>query len=169
MYGINRDLAKREAAGKPINVGLVGAGNMGTDIISQIGRMKGTRTAAVADIRLDYAYRGYELAGYARADVTEANTAGEADDLSRRGKPVVAGDGFLLTAMDTVDVVIDATGNPAVGARLAWEAIAHGKHIVMMNVEADVTVGPILNRQARQAGVVYTLTAGDEPGSIMEL
>ncbi|MGQ9780332.1 MAG: NAD(P)H-dependent oxidoreductase [Bacillota bacterium] len=170
VYGIiNRDLARLEESGNRIGVGLVGAGNMGTDIISQISRMKGLRTVAVADIRLDYAYRGYELAGYARADIIEAKTPREADEAARRGRPVVTEDGFLLTKMDEVDVLIEATGNPGVGARLAWEAITNGKHIVMMNVETDVTVGPILNRLARQVGVVYTLSAGDEPGAIMEL
>ena len=169
LYGINRDLAKLAGAGKEIRVGLIGAGNMGTDIISQFYAMKGIKAAAVADIRLDYAYRGYELAGVRRGDIVRADNTAVADAAVAQGKPVVTEDGFLLTRMETLDVIIEATGNPAAGARLAWETIANGKHIVMMNVEADITVGPILNKLAKQAGVVYTLTAGDEPGSIMEL
>ena len=104
LYGINRDLAKLAGSGKEIRVGLIGAGNMGTDIISQFYAMKGIKAAAVADIRLDYAYRGYELAGVRRGDIVRADNTAVADAAVAQGKPVVTEDGFLLTRMETLEV-----------------------------------------------------------------
>ena len=75
----------------------------------------------------------------------------------------------LATSLPSIQVVIDATGSPEMGARISWNAIKHKKHIVMMNVECDVTIGPILSQMARNAGVIYSLAAGDEPAAIMDI
>ena len=86
-----------------------------------------------------------------------------------KGQFVVTDVTEYATKANLVDVVVDATGVPETGARIAMDAIFNHKHIVMVNVEADATVGPILNKLAKNAGVVYTGTAGDEPGSVMEI
>ena len=91
------------------------------------------------------------------------------DEAIRAGKPAITEDALALVRAELVDVVVEATGVPTVGARHAYEAIANGKHVVMVNVEADVTVGAILRRHADSAGVVYTMVDGDQPGVTMNI
>jgi predicted homoserine dehydrogenase-like protein len=162
-------LERRHRQGKPVRVGLVGAGQMGTDIIVQVGLMRGIAVVAVADAVPENALAACRIAGDGgRAPEMVDDAAGLARAMQRDHLAVTRAARDVCTA-DGVDVVIDATGNPNVGAEVALTAIAAGKHIVMMNVEADVTIGAYLAAKAAQAGVVYTLGAGDEPSSTMEL
>lgn len=165
---IKQALEAREAAGKPVRVGFVGAGRMGTGAICQIGLMKGMRTSVIADLNTQRAVRAFELSGYKGADVVVTNRPAQAADALMQGRPVATEDADLVPALD-LDVVVDATGSPELGARVAFKAIQSRKHIVMLNVESDVVVGPILHRMAQNAGVVYTVSSGDEPGLISEL
>ncbi len=161
-------LAEREQAGRPVRVGLIGAGQMGTDIIVQIAQMPGIEVVAVADIapdRVTSAFAMTPLAGL----VSIASDPLEFARGRARGRVIATGDLGLICSAPDVEVIIDATGNPEAGARTALAAIAARKHIVMMNVEADVTIGAYLAQQAAHAGVVYTLGAGDEPAAAMEL
>jgi len=168
MYGMmKRKLEARASAGDPVKVGFVGAGRMGTGGICQIGLMQGIGTAVIADLNLDRAVRAFELCGRRREDVVVSNKVAEAEDAIRQGKPLVTEDSELVSSVG-IDVVVDATGVPEVGAQVATQTIAAGKHIVMLNVETDVVVGPILYRMAQKAGVVYTVVSGDEPGLISE-
>jgi predicted homoserine dehydrogenase-like protein len=149
------DLARHfETEGRPIRIGLIGSGEMGTDIVTQCDQMAGITVAAIAEINIEAAKRALAIAG--RAPETYAVSGGKAafDDALRKG----------LTA-----ITEDATGRPAVGAEIGLLAMEHGKHLVMMNVEADVTIGTYLKCEAKRLGVVYTLGAGDEPSSCMEL
>ena len=161
-------LRKRAAENRPVRVGLIGAGEMGTDIVTQIGLMPGISIAVVADLRGTKARAAFEIAGTPDAAAFCEDARG-VERLIGAGKAAIVPDAALVTGCDLVDVVIDATGNPDAGARLATQTIAAGKHIVMMNVEADVTIGAWLRREAEKAGVVYTLGAGDEPSAAMEL
>jgi predicted homoserine dehydrogenase-like protein len=161
-------LRKRAAENRPVRVGLIGAGEMGTDIVTQIGLMPGIEIAAVADLRAERALAAFAIAGTPDAAASCEDARG-VERLIGAGKAAVVPDASLVTGCDLVDVVIDATGSPNAGARLATQTIAAGKHIVMMNVEADVTIGAWLRREAEKAGVVYTLGAGDEPSAAMEL
>ncbi|MGE0005384.1 MAG: NAD(P)H-dependent oxidoreductase [Parvibaculaceae bacterium] len=164
------DLARRcEAEGRPIRIGLVGSGEMGTDIVTQCGQMPGITVAAIAEIDIGAAERALAIAGRAPGSHVIARGRAEFDDALRRGRTAVTEDALTLCADDGIDVVIDATGRPAVGAEIGLAAMEHGKHLVMMNVEADVTIGAYLKREARRLGVVYTLGAGDEPSACMEL
>jgi len=160
-------LKKRDAQGRPIQVGFVGAGRMGSGALAQIGQMRGIRNAVVADLSIDRAKRAYSLCGFDAKDVLSTNHAGTAADAIRAGKPVVTEDAQLLPQLP-IDAVVDATGSPELGARIAMDTILGGKHIVMLNVETDVVVGPILHKMAQAAGVVYTVSSGDEPGLIAE-
>lgn len=169
MLGINRELEKLEKSGKQINVGLVGAGQMGRGMISQIASMNGMRVAATSDIQIDNVTRAYELAGVPAEEVVVAGNLEEAAQAVKENKSVALTDADLLCEVEGIDVIVDATGVPEVGASVAIGAIENKKHIVMLNVEADITVGVYLNRLAEEKGVVYTGSAGDEPGAIMEL
>lgn len=169
MLNLNARLKQLEENGKKINIGLVGAGQMGRGMISQMFCMKGIRPAIISDINLDNAKKAYIMAGISSDEIIVAKTPTEAEEALDRGKFVVTENFEVVTKTIPVDVVIDATGVPEVGAQLALESIYNGKHIVMLNVETDVTVGPILKKMADSAGVVYTVSAGDEPGAIKEL
>lgn len=169
MLNLNARLKQLEENGKKINIGLVGAGQMGRGMTSQMFCMKGIRPAIISDINLDNAKKAYIMAGISSDEIIVAKTPTEAEEALDRGKFVVTENFEVVTKTIPVDVVIDATGVPEVGAQLALESIYNGKHIVMLNVETDVTVGPILKKMADSAGVVYTVSAGDEPGAIKEL
>jgi predicted homoserine dehydrogenase-like protein len=167
LIGMHEDLARR--AGNPIRFAIVGAGQMGVDMVSQVSRMKGIDVAAVADIDLERAASAYEIAGIPADRVVHARTEGEANDAVKSGKYVITEDPSLIPKIAAVESVVDATGHPEAGARIALDAFDHGKHLVMMNVEADVTIGPVLRRRAEKAGVIYSMGAGDEPTALMEL
>ncbi|TYP56784.1 NAD(P)H-dependent oxidoreductase [Thermosediminibacter litoriperuensis] len=169
MLNLNSKLRELEASGKKINVGLIGAGQMGRGMVSQIFCMKGIRVAAICDTKLKEAKRAYTMAGVAPDDVLTAKTPSEVEEALGRGKYAITEDLSAITRAIPIDVVVDATGVPEVGAQIALDSIYNGKHIVMLNVETDVTVGPILKKMADSAGVVYTVSAGDEPGAIKEL
>lgn len=159
-------LDHRQKLGKPVRVGLIGAGQMGTDIVVQISQMQGIEITAVADIAPDRVSRAAALAG---REVTIVSDEMELTAAQRVGRIAVTSSLDLVCRSPLVDVIIDATGNPEAGSRVALSAIAARKHIVMMNVEADITIGSYLAAEAAKAGVVYTLGAGDEPAAAMEL
>jgi predicted homoserine dehydrogenase-like protein len=168
MYEIDSRLRALQESGSPIKVALVGAGQMGTDIIAQVECMVGMEILAVVDLKAEAATKAYRIAGCA-ADIVETEELGEAEEAVRAGKKVSTSDYRIAVSLSAVQVVIDATGSPEMGARISWDCIRHKKHIVMMNVECDVTIGPILRQMAESAGIVYSLTAGDEPGSTVEV
>lgn len=167
--GLAAALAQREEDNNPIRVAIIGSGEMGTDLVTAIRQMKGMRIAVLVDRRLVNAPAAIEIAGY-DADIGKVcdteqavNVAYEANQI-----PIVA-DAHLAINHELVDVVIDATGRPAAGAEYGLATLDAGKHLVMMNVEADVTIGAYLQKMATQKGLVYTVGAGDEPSSVMEL
>jgi predicted homoserine dehydrogenase-like protein len=164
---IKQALDRRAAQDRPIQVGWVGAGRMGTGAICQVGLMRGIRNAIIADLGTDRAVRAFELCGHRREDVVRTNRAAVAADAIRARRPVATEDAEMLATLE-IDVIVEATGSPEIGARIAMQSILARKHIVMLNVETDVVVGPILHRMAQAAGVVYTVSSGDEPGLIAE-
>lgn len=169
MLGFNRRLAALEKEGGCIRVGLVGAGQMGRGLISQIEGMHGMRVVITADLFPENIKAAYRRAGVPDTRILETQDFDKADQAIASGYSVATTEAELIPQLSNVDVIVDATGMPDIGAKVAWEAIRHKKHIVMLNVEADVTVGPWLKKLADDAGVVYTGSAGDEPGAIMEL
>lgn len=162
-------LEVRERTGQPVRVGLIGAGQMGTDIIVQTAQMPGIEVVAAADFQPERIGAAAQMAGArSRSAETASDAAGLAQAM-KKGRLAATTSPELVCQAADVDVIIDATGNPNAGAMVAQQAIAAGKHIVMMNVEADVTAGAYLASKAAHAGVVYTLGAGDEPTAAMEL
>jgi len=161
---LHAKLLERAAAGRPVTVGLIGAGKFGTMFLAQARRTSGLHVAGVADLDVGRARDQLRTAGW-EAGAYAATSHAEA--LKTRGTHV-GPDAAALIACDGIEVIIEATGVPEVGIRHALAAIAHGKHIVMVNVEADALAGPLLARRARQAGVVYSLAWGDQPALICE-
>lgn len=168
MYEIDLKLEKLEKEGKPIRVALIGAGQMGKDITAQIAGMKGMECDVVVDIKAEIALDAYKQAKY-YGEIVITDSVEEAEKALDEGKKVVSTNYKVAVATRQIQSVIDATGSPEMGARVTLDCIFYKKHIVMMNVECDVTVGPILRKLCEQAGIVYSLTAGDEPGSIVEV
>jgi len=163
------ELRNHGAQGKQIKVGVVGAGQMGEGLIAQMGLMNGMRGRAVADVVPGRARQALEAAGVAKNEIVETEDVAEASQVVADGKCVATMDSAVLSEIADLDIVVEATGVPEIGAVVAWQAILARKHVLQMNVETDATVGYVLRKMARAAGVVYTLTAGDEPGATMEL
>jgi predicted homoserine dehydrogenase-like protein len=153
----------------PVTVGLAGCGQMGTDIVVQLALMPGLRLGAISEVNMKAAEDAATMAGYKAGDVARADTPSAIDRAIEQGKLALTSDLTALAAAGRIDVVIDATGNPNIGTVFALEAIKNGKHIVMLNVEADITIGRFLKAEAKSAGVVYTGAAGDEPACTLEL
>lgn len=169
MLRMNYRLAHLEEQGKPILAGIVGAGQMGRGLIAQIQSMKGMRGVVLADHTLEKAKNAFYHAGVSPEQVASATTLSETNALLSQGKFVACEDHTLAVQNDFVSCVVDATGVPDAGAVIAMDAIRAGKHIVMLNVETDVTIGPVLKKEADSAGVIYTGSLGDEPGSVKEM
>lgn len=169
MSGIYTELNRLEEEGKKIRVSIVGAGLMGKGMVSQMMLVKGMEPSLVTSNKVSDAVKAFILAGIAKEDIVVARSLQDINLAMEQNKYVASDMTEYATKANLVDVVVDATGVPDVGARLAFDAIMNKKHIVMLNIEADVVVGPLLNKLAKNAGVVYTGTAGDEPGSVQEI
>jgi predicted homoserine dehydrogenase-like protein len=167
--GLARDLQNRADSGKPIRIGLVGSGEMGTDIVTRVAHMPGIEIGAISELRMPAAGKAVDIAFREEGRWCEAKSADALNAAMEQGKVAVTDDVNLLINSGLIDVVVDATGVPAVGAEIGLRAMEHGKHLVMMNVEADVTIGAYLKSEADRLGVTYSLGAGDEPSSCMEL
>lgn len=163
------ELKQRAAAGKPIRVAASGAGWMGSGFAAQMAHVPGMELSVLVDSDLEAAQTAFTATGLDSDDVVEATQVGAAMDAIRQGKRVITGDVTLAAQLDAIDVLTDATPSPASGAETAYAAISHGKDVVLVNIEADVTVGRILKKLAADAGVLYSVSSGDEPGCLMEL
>ncbi len=163
-----RGLASRETQGRPIRVGLVGAGKFGTMILAQLRLMRGVRLAVLADLDPARALRAAEEAGWPAAAFARVASEGEANDVARSRRTALVESGELAAGCE-IDVLIEATGHEEAGALHAYRAIERGVHVVMVTVEADVVVGPILHAMAQRNGVVYSMAYGDQPAIICEL
>lgn len=169
MVIVDTALKRCQDEGTPIRVGLVGAGYMGRAIALQIEQsVPGMCIAAIANRHLERAQDAYRLAETSSHPVA-AGSVHAVEEAVARGRPVVAEDAQLICRAQGIDVVVDCTGDIEFGAGVAMTAIAHGKHLVLLNAELDATLGPILNHHANRQGVVYTGPDGDEPGVAMTL
>src|ERR1700676_1714012 len=146
-------LNARRAAGRAVRVALVGAGKFGSMFLSQVPHTPGLEVPVIVDLDPDRAREACRTVGW---------------DAARIATTRCPDDGSLATSSN-IEVIVEATGNPAAGIKHARAAIAAGKHIVMVNVEADVLAGPLLAEEARKAGVVYSLAYGDQPALTAEM
>jgi predicted homoserine dehydrogenase-like protein len=161
---LHRMLLDREAAGRPVTVGLIGAGKFGTMFLAQARLTRGMHVIGVADLDVARATKQLRTAGWDEEAISAPSLAGALTT----GRTFVTGDVGVLIAFPEVEVIVEATGIAPAGIRHALQAIAHGKHIVMVNVEADALAGPLLARKARAVGVVYSLAWGDQPALVCE-
>ena len=151
---LHRLLKQREERGEPLRVGLIGAGKFGSMFLSQVRHTPGMRVVAIADLTPQRAREALKNVGWSESTITALRYF---DDARR-----------MIDEPD-VDIVIDATGSPSAGIDHVLACCDRGKHIVMVNVEADALAGPLLALRAQQAGIVYSLAYGDQPALICEM
>jgi predicted homoserine dehydrogenase-like protein len=161
---LHRLLLERKTAGKPVTVGIVGAGKFGTMFLSQARLIAGMHVVAVADLDIARAKSQLAVACWP----PEQHEVRSLDAALKTGKTFLTTDAEAMIKHPAIEVIVEATGDPRTGIRLCQMAIQNGKHIIMVNVEADAVAGPLLARQAKQAGVVYSLAWGDQPAMICE-
>ena len=161
-------LVALERDGKPIKVGIIGAGTFGTQIISQICHIEGMGISAIAELERERATRALNLGGVANESILFAERSEDINGAIQKNQPAVTMSAEELIASE-VDVVVEATGNVETGAKNAFRAILNKKHLVMVTVEADVLVGYFLKRLAENAGLMYSTAYGDEPALAREL
>jgi predicted homoserine dehydrogenase-like protein len=149
-----RMLQEKHEAGSPVRAGLIGAGKFGSMFLSQIPSTPGLHVTAIADLDVARARKACQAVGWGETAIE---------------RTAFIEDGVALAARDDVDVVIEATGHPAAGIAHARAAFQAGKHVVMVNVEADVLAGPLLAAEAKSAGVVYSMAYGDQPALVSEM
>src|SRR5215469_1150971 len=165
---IDIPLQERESRGRPIRVGMVGAGATSRAIALQLGTpVPGLRLVAIANRTPEHAERAFCEAGI--MSWRRAGSAQEAEAFIATGTPVLTEDPSVLTSCDAIDILVEVTGTVGPAARVVLDAFSHGKHVVLVNAELDSLLGPILKTKADQAGVVITHTDGDEPGVAMTL
>ena len=158
-------LQQRAADEQPIRVGVIGAGKFASMFLAQARSTPGLHVMAVCDLDLDRARSTLRKTGYPE----EQFAASSPEQALRDSSTYLTEDAGAMIAAGGLEVVVDATGDPAAGIRHALACCEAGRHIVMVNVEADVLAGPLLARRARDAGVVYSLACGDQPALIVEL
>ena len=157
-------LAARAEAGRPVRVGIIGAGKFGAMFLAQARLTPGLHVLGIADLDVERARATCRRTGWP----DESFAAQDFDDAMRSGATRIVDDASALLAADGLEVVVEATGNPTAGIRHCLAAIEHGRHIIMVNVEADAVAGPLLARKAKAAGVLYSLAYGDQPAIICE-
>jgi predicted homoserine dehydrogenase-like protein len=162
---LHRMLVARGAEGRPLKVGLIGAGKFGSMYVAQAKHTAGIHVVGIADLAPDRARASLARTGWTAQRYTVQSFA----DAGKTGATHVTDDAQALIAAPEVEIVIDATGNPAAGIRHVLACCREGKHVVMVNVEADALAGPLLARRAREAGIVYSLAYGDQPALICEM
>jgi predicted homoserine dehydrogenase-like protein len=168
MIIIDRLLQERAEQGRPIRVGMIGAGFMGRGVANQIiHSVNGMELVAIANRSPDRAAAAYAYAGV--EDTVPVSTQGGLDQAIAAGRPAVTDDPLLLVRSLGIDCLIDVTGAVEFGAQITMAAIENGKNLVSMNAELDATVGPLLKRKAESAGVIFTGCDGDQPGVQMNL
>ncbi|HEX7864430.1 MAG TPA: Gfo/Idh/MocA family oxidoreductase [Variovorax sp.] len=158
-------LQQRAAEGRPIRVGLIGAGKFGAMYLAQIPRTPGVQLVAIADLSPDAARVNLERVGWQR----ERAAATSVQEALKLGTTWITDDWQAVTREPSIDIVVECTGNPIAAVDHCLDAFAHGKHVVNVTVEADAFCGPLLARKAQQAGVVYSLAFGDQPALICDL
>jgi len=162
---LHRLLQQREAAGKPLRVGLIGAGKFAAMYLAQVPRTPGVHLVGIADLSPANARLNLGRVGWDEA----AHGAPSLDAALKQRRTHVGEDWQALVSHPGIDIILEATGNPVAAVEHVLAAFGHGKHVVMITVEADAFCGPMLARRAGEAGVVYSLAYGDQPAIICDL
>jgi predicted homoserine dehydrogenase-like protein len=163
------ELLRLESKGRRIIIGMSGAGWMGSGFVTQVSHVPGMKIAVLADTDTVRAREVFIKTGIDSGMIIETDKPGKAEDAVRGSKCVVTADYSLASKLEVIDIITDATPSPLTGAESAYAGIQEGKDVVLINIEADVTVGRILKKLAEKNGVLYSVSSGDEPGCLMEL
>ena len=158
-------LQQRAAEGRPVRIGLIGAGKFGSMYLAQVPRTPGVHLAGIADLAPDAARANLARVGW----TVERSQAKSLDEAIRSGATHIGEDWTALVRHPGIDVIVECTGHPIAAVDHCLEAFAHGKHVVNVTVEADAFCGALLARKAVEAGVVYSLAFGDQPALICDL
>lgn len=169
MFKISRDLNEMKYNGDSIKLAIMGAGKMGTSLISQLSNMDAMEVKLVFDRNPQKAIEALKKAGVAEDKIIYTDDYNEGYEVLEKGYVCVSTNYRLCYKLLQINAVVDCTGNPSFGAVIARKTIQYHKHMISFNVECEATVGPVLNDMAKKAGVVYTGILGDEPGAIIDL
>jgi predicted homoserine dehydrogenase-like protein len=162
---LHAKLLKRQAEGRPVRVGLIGAGKFGSMYLAQVPRTPGVHLVAIADLSPDNARTNLARVGWQ----PQRSAAASIDEALKTGATHLGEDWQALVRHPAIDVVVECTGHPIAAVEHCLQAFAHRKHVVNVTVEADAFCGPLLARRAEEAGVVYSLAFGDQPALICDL
>jgi len=162
---LHAKLLEREEQGRPLRIGVIGAGKFAAMYLAQAPRTPGVHIAGIADLSPEGARANLARVGWK----PEACAAASLDAALRERRTHLSEDWQALVAHPAIDIVIEATGNPVAAVSHALAAFRNGKHLIMVTVEADAVCGPLLAKRAREAGVVYSLAYGDQPAIICDL
>ena len=162
---LHAKLQEREALGKPLRIGVIGAGKFGAMYIAQVPRTPGVHLAGIADLSPANAKENLARVGW----TPQAYAAGSLDAALKNRTTYVGEDWQALVSHPEIEIIVESTGNPVAAVDHALAAFRHGKHVVMVTVEADAFCGPMLAQRAKEAGVVYSLAYGDQPAIICDL
>lgn len=162
---LHKQLLENAEQGKPVRVGLIGAGKFGSMYLAQVPHTPGVHLVGIADLNPANAYANLERIGW-EAGRVEASSL---DDAMFSGKTYVTDDWQSLVIHQGIDIIIECTGNPIAAVDHCLEAIKNGKHVINVTVEADAFCGPLLAHRAQKAGVIYSLAYGDQPALACEL
>ena len=166
---ISKELLRRQEENNPIRVGASAIEWMGSGLLAAFAHVPGMEISAVANADVQEGIDSLIAAGINREQILVSDNLAEIEDAIRSGKRIVTADPRLLAQIDALDIVTDSTWSPAIGAEVADACIQYKKDVVLVNIEADVTVGHILKKKAAEAGILYSVSSGDEPGCLMEL
>ncbi|MCI5839437.1 MAG: NAD(P)-dependent oxidoreductase [Peptoniphilaceae bacterium] len=169
MFKIKRKLKEFKNKGEKIKIALLGCGKMGSSLLSQISNVDGMDIVLVIDHTSEKARKALINSGISEDKIIVTNDIKQAREAIDKGFFVVSENYKFSYKLFQIQALVDCTGNPPFGAEIATKAIQYHKHIISLNVECDAVVGPILLDMAKKAGVIYTGSAGDEPGAIIDL
>jgi predicted homoserine dehydrogenase-like protein len=165
LYGL---LKQREKTGRPIRIGIIGAGTFSTAFLAQVRLTPGMQLVGIAELDLEKAKQACLRTGWPKEVLSFGDSTAAINDGARKGKIVLTGNSEQLIRAE-LDVIIEITGITEAGTYHAWTALETGKHVVMVNVETDVLLGRALRKKADEKGLVYSLAYGDQPALICEM
>lgn len=169
MFEMKVNLQRLHDEGTPIEVAVVGIGKMGRSLVDRLLKINGMRPSLIVNRHVEKAYNALVYLGIPESEISIVSSVEEFEEANSKGNFSVTDNFEIATNSTSIQAIVEATGNPQYGARVAHTAITHGKHIIMLNVECDSVVGPSLHELAKENNVIYTGAAGDEPAAIIEL
>ncbi|MEJ2047320.1 MAG: flagellar biosynthesis protein FlgA [Dehalococcoidia bacterium] len=161
-------LQRKAATGRPRRIGVIGAGKFSTMFLAQVRLTPGIQLVGIAELKPEKSRQACLRVGFPEDSLSFASSAAAINDGARRGKTTLTDDPDQLIQAD-LDIILEITGVPEAGTYHAWQALEADKHVIMVNVEADALLGPVLKKKADEKGLVYSLAYGDQPALICEL